>query len=1571
MSGGLGQRLYRTGDLARWLPGGDLEFRGRIDHQVKVRGFRIELGEIETTLARYPSVREAVVVATASGRLEAYLVAHQPQPSEKELLDYLYRNLPEYMVPVEFAWLEELPSTPTGKVDRQSLVMPAHGTSEPGRRLAPRDELELKLTLIWQELLGRRPIAVDENFFKLGGNSLLAVRLMVAVEGSLGVRLPLSSIFETPTIAELARFVRHGSLTDEQSPATPPIVPVPRESPLPLSFAQQRLWFLDQLHPNEPSYNIPAVVRLAGPLRVAALSASFQEIVRRHEALRTSFQRTEAEPVQVISPAAEPGLIVVDLRSLPKAARERQADNRVLTESRRPFDLGRGPLLRGYLVRLSEEEHLALFVMHHIISDAWSIEIFIRELTALYKAFSHAEPSPLPELAIQYADFASWQRAWLQGEVLSEQLAYWHRQLDGVEEALDLPTDRPRPRILSSYGGELFRQLSPGLSARLKDLSVEGEATLFMTLLAAYSFLLSRYSSQREVVVGSPIANRNHVEIENLIGFFVNTLAFRVVLSRGGDFHQLLGQVRRSAFGAYQHQDLPFEKLIDEIGVERTLERTPLFQAFLAFQSEPSPAPEFPDLSLTSVAADTGTTKFDLTLVAAETAGGLALTFKFNRDLFDRSTVARMTRHFETLLTEIVEEPETELDELAMMSPAERFQLFEEWNDVARQVRTDDSSAVFHQLFSRQARTRGDAPAIRQGEEVWSYRELDEWAERLVAHLFSPSLSPEFRVGLHLRPSPALVASVLATFKAGGAFVPLDPSLPEARLRFMVEDAGIDVVLSSDDSPQLPCDLAEKVIRLDVSRETLPAVATRHRHARASELAYVIYTSGSTGRPKGVMVDHRSLLNYLHWIRGVLYDRGTCRLPAITPLAFDASLKQLLAPLMSGAEVWLPRAPVTERPELLLREIRESPQPVAINCVPSLWTALLDRLELEGGRLNGRLRRLFVGGESLSPDLVERTLKALPDLEIWNLYGPSEATANATAGRVLPGRPVSLGRPIANARVTLLNRRLDSVALGQLGELCLSGPGLTRGYLGRAQLTARKLVPNALSGGLGQRLYRTGDLARWLPGGDLEFRGRIDHQVKVRGFRIELGEIETTLARYPSVREAVVVATASGRLEAYLVAHQPQPSEKELLDYLYRNLPEYMVPVEFAWLEELPSTPTGKVDRQSLVMPAHGTSEPGRRLAPRDELELKLTLIWQELLGRRPIAVDENFFKLGGNSLLAVRLMVAVEGSLGVRLPLSSIFETPTVERLANGLRKQARRGADSQPDTATQPGAVSPLVALQPDGHKRPFFCIHPVGGNVFCYMELAQSLGSEQPFYGIQSVVPNLAGHESESSIEAMAAGYLEVVRKVQPAGPYALGGWSMGAGVAFEMARQLETMGEEVALLAMIDSGAPGAKHPSTNVDETLLMARFAEDLVGLSASEQRTSLDDLRSMGLDKGLDRLLEHARAEKGLWAAIDSVRIRELFEIFRRNSKSLSEYVPRSYGGHLVYFSSEEKERSDNGDVTRGWKDLCRGSVEVHVIPGDHYSILKEPNVEVLSKRLSESLERRWDRMLRKVKEI
>jgi amino acid adenylation domain-containing protein len=1062
--------------------------------------------------------------------------------------------------------------------------------------------------------------------------------------------------------AEIIAFLR------QADPASHPkryvIRPMPQRKNLSLSFAQERLWFLEQLEPGSPVYNIPAVLRLTGALDVQALEQSLNEIVRRHESLRTTFSVVEGEPVQVVVPALTLALPVVALEEFLPDEREAQAMQLATEEAQRPFDLAQGPLLQAALLRLDRENHILLLTMHHIVSDGWSRTVFFRELSTLYEAFYTGEPSPLPDLPIQYADFAVWQREWLPGEVLETQLSYWRQQLAGSPSVLNLPTDRPRPAVQSYRGARQSVMLPSALSESLRALSSQEGATLFTTLLAAFKVLLHRYTGEKDILVGTPIANRNRLEIENLIGFFVNTLVLRSDLSANPTFRELLSQAREICLEAYAHQDLPFEKLVRELQPERNLSHAPLFQVMFALQNVPRQTLELPGLTVNRLEVDSGTAKFDLALSIVEEAEGLRAVCEYNTDLFDATTIERMMGHYQTLLEGIVANPDQRVSLLPLLTEAERHQMLVEWNDT--QVDYPEELCI-HQLFEAQVERTPDAVAVVFEDQQLTYRELNTRANQLAHYLKERGVGPEVLVGICVERSLEMVVGLLGILKGGGAYVPLDPTYPEERLAYMLEDAQVSVLLTQEWLPKRFPHRTVEVVYLNTGWEAISQESTGNPICKVTtdSLAYVMYTSGSTGQPKGVMIEHKSLINYLYWVNENLLDDTSQSLPMVTRLAFDASLKQLFAPLLSGGEVWgLPDGIITQ-PAKLLRVLDTRSQ-VGLNCVPSLWKVMLDAIESNPAIISPKnLTHLFVGGESISRELVHKSFTTLPLLQIWNLYGPTETTANATVAKLLPGEDVNIGQPIANTQVYILDRYLQPVPVGVTGELYIGGAGLARGYHNRPELTAEKFILSPFSSGPNVRLYKTGDLACYLPDGNIEFLGRIDHQVKIRGFRIELGEIETVLGQHPSVREAIVLAReddpADQRLVAYIVSGQEQaPTNSELSSFLKQKLPEYMVPSAFVMLDMLPLTPNGKVDRQALPAPAQTSPELEEDFVPPHTfLETTIAQVWQEMLGLDRVSVYDNFFDLGGHSLLAMRVIARLEKELGLRFhPRDLIFQT-------------------------------------------------------------------------------------------------------------------------------------------------------------------------------------------------------------------------------------------------------------------------------------------------------------------------
>ena len=1068
----------------------------------------------------------------------------------------------------------------------------------------------------------------------------------------------------------------------------------------PLSFSQQRLWFLNQYEANSSVYNVTSALRFEGRLDRSALEQSLNEIAQRHEALRTRFISLEGEATQVIAPTSNLQLSLIDLDGSPAADMEDAARRVVSEEALRPFDLAQGALFRNTLVRLSDGQHILVLAMHHIVSDGWSMGVLYRELAVLYQAFSHGQPSPLAELPIQYADYAIWQREWFDGPELERQLSYWKRQLAGAPGLLALPLDYPRPPAQSYRGRRQTMELSAELTRALKALSQKEGVTLFMTLLAAFQTLLYRYTGQVDVVVGSPIANRNHTEIEGLIGFFVNTLVLRTDLSGNPTFRELMRRVHKVALEAYDHQDLPFEKLVEELKPERSLSHSPLFQVMIVLQNASTTAWNFNDLAVSPVRIAGETAKFDLTLSMQERAAGLQGALQYNTDLFSPETITRMLGHWEVLLQSVVDDPNQAISFLPMVTVAEKEQLIK-WNDTEIDY---PRSMCLHQLFEEQVQRTPDAVAVDFEHQQLTYGDLNRRANQLAHSLRKSGVGPDVRVGVCVERSLAMPAALLAIMKAGGAYVPLDSGSPDARLAWILEDSGILAVITerkfSERFPKgaaLLC-LDDEWAKLSrESPEDLVNVAT------PANLAYVIYTSGTTGNPKGVMVEHRSLVNYLYWFDRAAVGRSHDKLPVVSNFTFDASLKQLFAPLLRSRPIWILPDEMVIEPAALVEKLAAY-SGVGLNCVPTLWSGLLDEIELKQTRFSGQtLSALLLGGEELSPSLLERTFAVFPDLEVWNLYGPTEATANAIVGRITRQGPITLGTPIGNTQVFVLDRNLQPVPVGVNGELYMGGEGLARGYLGRADLTAEMFIPNAFSAKPGARLYRTGDMARYRQNGDIQFLGRSDNQVKIRGFRIELGEVEGTLTHHPSIEACAVVAQelnpTERRLVAYTVARQPAPTAQELRSFLRSKLPEYMVPSTFVSLESFPLTPHGKLDRAALPMPDHsGIGLDGNFSAPQTQVEEILAGIWAEVVKVDRVGTRDNFFDLGGHSLLATQVVSRLNRAFGVELALRVLFEAPTVSELAariETIRREAS-GRNAPPIVPVQRHSKLPLSFAQ-----------------------------------------------------------------------------------------------------------------------------------------------------------------------------------------------------------------------------------------------------------------------------------
>ena len=1256
------QRLYKTGDLARYRPDGNIEFLGRIDNQVKIRGFRIELGEIEAVLSSHPQIEQAVVIATeelpSNKRLVAYYVSENESLSTNQVREFLKQKLPDYMVPSALVILETLPLTPNGKVDRKSLPAPDGVFTSVEEYVAPRTPTEEIIANIFANVLGVPNVGIHDNFFEIGGHSLLATQLISQLRVTFNREIPLRQVFESPTIALIEPKLSQLLTTDNQL-SLPPIQPRTDSEQLPLSSAQERLWFLNQLEGSSATYNIPAALRITGNLVINALDKALSEIVSRHEVLRTSFRTVNGTPTQVIHPDSTININVVDLQQHPEAERETVLQQQVQEEATTPFDLEVAPLIRCKLWQLDTSECVLALTMHHIVSDGWSMGILIQELSRLYQAFAAEEPSPLPELAIQYADFTLWQRQWLTGEVLETQLNYWKEALEGAPELLQLPTDRSRPHVQSYRGSTEGFSLTTELTQKLQQLSRNLGSTLFMTLQAALATLLYRYSGQNDILIGSPIANRNRHEIESLIGFFVNTLVLRTRFEDNPSFSELLRQVRENTLIAYEHQDVPFEQVVSALQPQRSLSHSPLFQVMFVLQNAPMGTLDLPGVSLSELNQQSTIAKFDLTLSMTETDMGLVGTWEYNTDLFDRSTIKRMATHFNNLLSAIVENPQQVVGELPLLSAQERHQLLVEWNDTASAYPTDK---CIHQLVEKQVEKTPDAIAVVFEKEQLTYCQLNQRANQLAHHLQNLGVGPEVLVGICVERSVQMVVGLLGILKAGGAYVPLDPNYPPERLSYMLADAGVEVLLTQQSLLEsLPQNQA-RVVCLDSDWGAIEQYGGVNLEVgvTSDNLAYVIYTSGSTGQPKGVAIEHHSPVALCHWAKQTFTTSQLSGVLAATSICFDLSVFELFVTLSVGGQV------ILAQNALDITNLDTVAPITLINTVPS---AIAELLRVEG--IPPQVQTVNLAGEPIQNQIVQQLYEHQTIEFVYNLYGPSEDTTYSTKAKLVKGatEAPSIGRPIANTQVYLLDSHLQPVPIGVPGELYIGGDGLARGYLKRRELTSEKFIHNPFCNSNSERLYKTGDLARYLPDGNIEFLGRIDNQVKIRGFRIELGEIESVLSSHSQIQQTVVIATEDipghKRLVAYVVSENQSLGTNQLREFLKQKLPDYMVPSVFVTLDILPLTPNGKVDRKSLPKPEGEITRVEEYVAPRTEIEQTLTKIWQELLLKDQVSIHDNFFEIGGDSILSIQVVSRAKNS-GIQITPQQLFLHQTIAELAS-----------------------------------------------------------------------------------------------------------------------------------------------------------------------------------------------------------------------------------------------------------------------------------------------------------------
>jgi len=1334
--------------------------------------------------------------------------------------------------------------------------------------------------------------------------------------------------------------------------------PIPRDvsvAPLPLSFEQQSLWFIDRLSPGLAAYHIPLALRAIGSLNVAALRSALDALVIRHEGLRTTFDLADGKPIQVVGKPRPVQFREVDLANCPQDERESALKLILEEEVRRPFDLSRDLMLRGVLVRLGAQEHVLRLVTHHIVADGWSIGILLRELGELYRTSSANEAPSLAPLPIQFADFALWERQQLQGEALETQVAFWRRYLEEAPDSVALPTDRTRPP-LPSYRGAMHTVFLPeGLTGELKALGRRENVTLFMTLLAAFKVLLARYSGQDDLVVGSPFTGRNHVDLQGLIGFFVNTLPLRTNLSGDPSFRELLGRIRESTLDAFAHKDLPLAKLVEELKPGRSSNRMPLFQVLFALEYLETPSLRLPGLVFEPMEFDFNWAKFDLSLTVSERSGGLRASFNYDTDLFDEGTIGRMAGHYQRLLEGIVADPGQGISQLPLLTEDERHQLLLQWNDTARGYPPD---RCVHQLFEEQVGRTPDAVAVVFENQQLTYRELNARSNRLAHYLRDLGVGPEILVWICLERSLEMVVGLLGILKAGGAYVPLDPEYPAERLDFMLRDSASPVLLTQQRLlPSLP-DCPARVLCLDANASTFaelsdanpPPLATPH------DLAYIIYTSGSTGVPKGVMTPHRGIVRL---VRNTGYcDFGPDQtFLLLAPISFDASTFEIWGPLLNGARLAImpPGTPALHELGSAIRRYG----------VTTLWlTANLFHLMVDRRPEDLRsLRQLVAGGDVLSPTHVRTALAVLDDGVVINGYGPTESTTFACCYRMSKGYKVDgsipIGQPIAHTSAYVLDEGLQPVPPGVAGELFIGGAGLALGYLNQPELTRERFIPNPFSGEPSARLYRTGDRVRLRSDRNLEFLGRIDQQVKIRGYRIELGEIEAVLGQHPQVRDRVVVArrdsTGENRLVAYVVPRDSVAlTYGQLRDYLKPKLPAYMIPSALVVLDALPLTANGKLDRRALPEPdGKGAVVSGGYTVPRTVVEERLAVMWAEALGLERVGIHDNFFELGGHSLLAIGLFTRIEAAFGRSVPLAILFRAQTVSEMAAILVEAPV--LDPRPRT---------LTLRTGDSRRPPLFLVHSVSGDHLGWRPLINHLGSDRPVLGV--TLPEKNGvRQTFCDIEALAAYHVEQMCAVEPEGPYHLAGFSFAVTLALEIAQQLTASGREVGLLGAIDSGPlpryqigePSSfhicsftrnlyywfiddfcqTHPREMLARAYRRLKKAAERVGIVPSSPPPS-PLLRAL-------KILEVEKLPSGLQRVIEI------------NYRARMSYQPRPYPGRVTLFRVRADSMFRPLEHDLGWGRFALGGVQVFTMSGNHPNIMEDPRVQKMANQLRKCL--------------
>jgi len=1443
--------MYRTGDLARWLADGTIEFFGRMDHQVKIRGFRIELGEIDSELLKHPSIKEIAVIAKEGSKGDKYLCAYfvaEQALTVVELREHLSKKIPDYMIPSAFVQLDKMPLTSNGKIDRKALPEPEGRINTGTEYVAPRNAVEEKLVKIWQAVLGVEKVGIEDNFFELGGHSLKAITLVGKIHKEFGAEIALQEVFKAQTIKEMIKTIEDAGESDYAT-----IEPVANQAYYPVSSAQKRMFILHQFEPENITYNMPAIFTVEGALDKNRLEDVLKKLIQRHETLRTSFAVIDREPMQRIHTEIE---FTID--SVQKGKKDIPD---VIQSFVRPFDLEKAPLLRVGLIELDENKHIVLFDMHHIISDGVSMSIIVKELVGLY------EGQKLPELRIQYKDFSAWQNEMFQSKALKKQEAYWLQVFAGEIPVLNMPSDYPRPIVRGFAGDRLNFSVEGELTEALNKLAMETGTTLYMVLLAAYNVLLSKYTGQEDIIVGSPIAGRSHADLENMVGMFVNTLAMRNNPTENKSFLEFLQEVKDNALDAYEYQDYQFEELVDKLKIARNLSRNPLFDTMFTVQNAGATALEINNLRFSPYEFEHKVAKFDLTLEAIEVNNHLELILEYYTRLFKKETMERLGRHFINILRHIAAQPGIKLGDIELASEDEKQQILIDFNNT---ITTYPQDKTIQELFEQQAEKDPDHIAVTFEEQQLTYRELNHRANQLARTLRKKGVKVNSIVGMIVERSPEMIVGIMGILKAGGAYLPIDPDYPAERINYMLEDSGTRILVTQQHLVDTIAFNGD-IIDLDDRELYKEDTANLEKVNTSQDLAYVIYTSGSTGKPKGNLTMHYNVVRVVKNTNYIEITRDDVLLQ-LSNYAFDGSVFDIYGALLNGAKlVLIDKANVVDMSRL--SKVIDQEKVTVFFITTALFNTLVD-VNIECLK---NIRKVLFGGEMVSAHHVRKAYEYMGSGRIVHVYGPTETTVYATYYEIkqLQDDEVSvpIGAPIANTCIYILSQGGNLQPVGVPGEMCIAGMGLARGYLNRSELTAEKFVANPFV--LGEKMYRTGDLARWLPDGNIEFLGRIDHQIKLRGFRIELGEIEAGLINHPLIKEALVIVKEDGMGNKYLCAYMVAGQEiaiSQLREYLEQTLPQYMIPSVFVQLEKMPLTPNGKIDRKALPEPKGRVQTKTEYVAPRNEAEEKLAVIWQDILGVEKVGMEDNFFELGGYSLKVITLVARIYEEFGIEMPYDQIFKNPTITELAKCTEKS---------DSVRQ--VYSDYIRFnENNGNQINLFFFPPAVPLGLIYRHLATEL-EEYTLYCFNLV-------ESEAKVKE----YAKMITDIQPQGPYVLSGFSAGGILTAAVARELEKQGRDVAGVILLD--CQYLKIPDESME--LLMERV-DDFMGnmdISEKEKKNIKKFIQS--------KTMNYLHYLNGLLN--DDKITANIYHIYshkdQRNSSKADEWVQKTIGTYMEY---------------------------------------------------------------------